>query len=227
MAQPITGQAQGIVLASSQKSGQPAAFSAGWHNEMVATELLPRYAYLALSGLVYSISSSGGGQTQVAANLFSTAIATFQPIVGLYNPLTNNKNAVILKAWVGNSAYPASATIPGGFFWVVSSGQSITQAGTVPTSNLTLKQTGSSVIGLVNQALTGATGSLITLRPLAATLQSIAEPATAVNTSSPVLEEQTEGAIVIPPGGVIGIANGVTGTTSTFIAGMTWAELPA
>ena len=225
MALQITGQAQGIVQTTSQKSGAPSSISVGWHNELLASEMLPRYTYGTLTGNQYSISSAGAGQTQVAANLFSTAIATFQPIVGVYNPLTNNKNAVITKMWVGVVGQAASATVTGGFMLVVSSGQRITQAGTVPVNHLTLKQQGSTMIGLVNQALTGATGSLLVLRPVASTNPNTTNTAPTITPFS-VYEEQTEGAIIVPPGGVIGIANGITGTTNTFQAGMSWIELP-
>ena len=44
MSLPITGQAQGLFQQISQKSGTPQAFSSGWHNEMLVSELLPRYA---------------------------------------------------------------------------------------------------------------------------------------------------------------------------------------
>lgn len=187
-----------------------------------------RYEEAAYRNNIYSITTAGAGQAQAAANLFSTAIATFQPIVGLYNLSTSPVRLSILKAWVGISAYPTAATITGSFMWVVSGGQNaITQAGTVPVSNSTFKQQGSQAIGLVNQALTGATGSLLVLRPLAATLPGALQGTVAGDTPGyPIIEEQVEGSIIVPPAGVLAIANGITGTTSTFVAGITWEEIP-
>jgi hypothetical protein len=196
---------------------------------LVSQDVGGRYEEAAYRNAVYSISTGGAGQAQAAANLFSTAIATFQPIVGVYNPSNSPVRLSVLKAWVGISAYPASATITGAFMWVVSSGQnSITQAGTVPVSNSTFKQQGSQAVGLVNQALTGATGSLLVLRPMAATLPNAAQISTLAGDTPgfSIYEEQTEGSIIVPPAGVLGIANGITGTTSTFVAGMMWEEIP-
>jgi hypothetical protein len=226
MGMPVTGQAQGLVLNTSQKSGQPAALSTGWHNELVCTQLLPKFASLTLSGALFSVSSAGAGQAQVGANLFSTAIATSQPIVGVFNPSGSGKNAIITKAYIGISAFPASATATGGFLWAVASNQVITQAGTVPTNHLTLKQSGSSMVGIVNQALTGATGSLIVLRPMTCAIPNVAMPATATSGAFQIMEEEIEGAIVVPPGGFAGIYNGITGTTATFLGGLSWTELP-
>src|SRR6266550_1523764 len=65
-----------------------------------------RYEEATYRGVVYSLSTAGAGQTQAGANLFSTAIASFQPIVGVYNPSNSSVRLSILKAWVGISAYP-------------------------------------------------------------------------------------------------------------------------
>jgi len=132
-----------------------------------------------------------------------------------------------LKAYIGITAYPAAATNPGGFLWQVASGQSITQAGTAPINHSTLKASGSGMIGLVNQALTGATGSLLVLRPAPADNPNAVQGTLTGDTPGyQMIEEQIEGAVVIPPGGFFGLYTGLTGTTSTFSAGLTWAELP-
>lgn len=227
MSLQVSGQVQKGVLPSvaSGTSSQP--LTQGQFGEALVSELNARYGNLALTGSVFSISTAGAGQAQVAANLFSTAIATAQPIVGLYNPLTSNKNAVILKAYIGITAYPSAATLIGGFVYSVSAGQTITQAGTQGTNHLTFKQSGSTMVGLVNQALTGAVGSLIVLRPVPADNPPILQGTVAGDTPGfQIIEEQIEGSIIVPPGGVLGMFTGLTGTTSTFAAGLTWAELP-
>ena len=198
----------------------------GRTGELIVADAHGRYTETTYRAGVYSISSAGAGQAQVAANLFSTAIATFQPIVGIYNPTPNTINVAILKAWIGIVGQAASATVPGGFMWVVASNQNITQAGTTPINNFTLQAKGSRVVGLVNQALTGATGSLSVLRPIASMNPNVTNAATPTILGLSIFEDQVEGSIIVPPSGFVGIANGITGTTNTFQGGITWEEIP-
>lgn len=187
-----------------------------------------RYEEAAYRGAIYSVSTAGAGQGQVGSNLFSTAIATFQPIVGVWNPSNSPVRLSILKVWMGIVGLPSAATNPGGFMFVVASGQNaITQAGTTPISQSTFLAKGSQAVGLVNQPLTGAVGSLLVLRPVSCSNPTgVQGTITGNQPAYGLTEEQTEGAIIVPPGGVLGIANGLTGTTATFQAGITWEEIP-
>lgn len=229
MALQITGQALGI-QAVSQKSGSPSAVSTGWHNELVKSDLLPRYSYLALNGTVYSSATAGGGVQLAATHLFSTAIATFTPILAVYNPLTNTKNAVVQAVWCGLSAAPlATATQTGAFLLVAGSGQTITNAQTAtPVNHLTLKASGSSVIGITNAVLTGGVGNPIVLRPLTATINIVTATANASGLIGEISIEEIAGAIVIPPGGYLGIATGISNAVAGHLvtAGFSWSELP-
>ena len=231
MAQPVTGQAQGIIFAVSQKAGQASAFSTGWHNDLIASELLPRYAYLNLAGTVFSATNAGGGQTLVAANLFSTAIATWQPIHLLNNPAGNSKNFVILQAWCGISSDTlATDAQTGAFLWVVSSGVPVltNSASVTPINCSTLKATGSSALVVNNAALTAAVTlpANSVLRPVTASISQVTATANVAAIINPFIMEEVAGSIIVPPGSYAAFANGISATVGAVNAGMVWAELP-
>lgn len=225
MAIQITGQPQGILTAS-QKSGTPVAANTGWHNELLKSDLFPRYSYLALNGLIYSVATAGGGVALAATHLFSTAIATFTPILALYNPLTSGKNFLVLKGFCGLHSGAATQGTTGAFLWIVQSGQNITNAQTAtPVSHMTLKSSGSQGTGITNVALAGAVGNAIVLRPIQSLIQS--GVVTSQTTGLAVLPvDPIDGDIVIPPGGYAGMATGVSIATGNAVAGITYAELP-
>lgn len=231
MALPVTGQAQGLVQAIPQKSGSPAAVSVGWNNELVKSDLMPRFAYLGLAGSIFSAATAGGGVQLAATHLFSTAIGTFTPILAVYNPLTNTKNLIVLSVLCGLTAAPlATITQTGGFLFVVGAGQSISNAQTAtPVSHSTLKAAGSSAIGITNAVLTGAVGNPTVLRLLGAPAEVVTATANvSAVTIDPTLEE-IAGGIIIPPGGYLAIANGISNAVAGHLvtASLTWTELPA
>jgi hypothetical protein len=185
-----------------------------------------RYEEAAYRGSVYSAATAGGGVALAATHLFSTAIATFTPILAVYNPLTNNKNFSVLAAWAGLHSGTATQATTGGLLFVVNSGQSITNAqSATPVSHNTFKASGSSAIGISNAALAGAVGNVIVLRPLQALIQS--GTVTSQTMGLAVLPmEFVEGSIIIPPGGYLGIATGVSIATGNVVAGVTFEEIP-
>jgi hypothetical protein len=81
------------------------------------------------------------------------------------------------------------------------------------------------VIGITNAALAGAIGNATVLRPMQALIQSAT--VTSQTTGLAVFPmEAVEGAIIVPPGGYLGIATGASIATGSVLAGMTWAEIP-
>jgi hypothetical protein len=197
---------------------------------LVVSELNPRNYLNAYAGNVYSASTAGGGLATAATQLFSTAIATFTPILALYNPITNNKNFAIENIWCGLSAAPVlTATQTGAYLLVVNSGQSITNAQTAtPVNHLTFKASGSSAIGITGVALTGAVGNPIVLRPMTSTIELVTATANASAVTGTIDIEDIGGAIIIPPGGYLGIAMGISNAVAGHLttAGFTWAEIP-
>jgi hypothetical protein len=201
---------------------------AGKAGDAIISELNGRYYENTYRGNKYAASVGGAGQTLVAANLFSTAIGTFQPIMALYNPLTNNKNFVIAQAWCGiTQSTLLTPTQAGGFFWVGNAAQAISNAASVtPINCLTLKQTGSTAIPVLNAVLTGAVGTQILIRPISSSIQLVTATANATGQAVDFVMEEVAGSLVVPPGGYVGFANGISSTTGVVNAGMVWDELP-
>jgi hypothetical protein len=185
------------------------------------------YEEATFRGNVYSISTTGAGFVLAAVNLFSTGIGTFQPILALYNPQNNTKAFAILQAWCGVTATPlATGSQSGGFFFVGNANQSITNAqSATPVNNYTFK-TGGSGIGILNAVLAGAVGNPLLLRPVSA----VAHLVTATANASPVIGviavEDLAGGIIVPPGGYVAFANGISNTVDTVSAGITYEEIP-
>src|SRR5271168_3034819 len=144
------------------------AFPQDQQGALVATELNPRYYLNTYAGNKFACTTAGGGVAAAATILFSTAIGTFTPILAVYNPLTSQKNLVMLQSWVGVTAAPlATAAQTGAFLFVVGSGQTITNAqSATPINCLTLKASGSQAIGITAAALAGGVGNPLLLRPV-------------------------------------------------------------
>src|ERR1700674_4518885 len=100
---------QGNQGQTGKQTGQNLTAGFGEFSDVLVTELQPRYYEQSLRGSTYNITTVGGGVQLAATHLFSTAIATFTPLLALYNPLTNTKNFAILQAWCGLTAMPLAA----------------------------------------------------------------------------------------------------------------------
>ncbi len=209
MATPITGQAQGLIQTISQKAGQPAAVSIGWHNELLTSELLPRYACLALAGVVYTAVNT----VQQALSLSGTT--TYTGLV-IANPANSGKNLILIDASFG------LGTLQGGlgaiaFFSgttvALTTGNSSGPKG-VPTL---LGTSGSSAANVGASATLGANPILI--RAFAGTQW----VTTGTTSNIQIVKDEVAGLIVIPPGQLMGIV--AVSTAVTGIASLTWGEL--
>jgi hypothetical protein len=130
---------QGNQGSTGKAVGQNLTAGMGEFSDLLITPLMAKYYENAYRGNIFSSSTAGGGVALAATALFSTAIATFTPILAIYNPLTNNKNLSILHAFAGVVGGAATQATTGGLLWVVGSGQSITNAqSATPVSHLTL-----------------------------------------------------------------------------------------
>jgi hypothetical protein len=216
MSTQITGQAQGVVQTVSQKSGTPAAISTGWHNELLKSDLFPRYAYLVLSGLVFTVSNPAAGVLSAAGNV-SPIAAAGTPILALFNPANSGKNLVMLAATAvvfSSTAAPLSVVLN------VVDGQVITAVTNVtPVNALTLKASGSNASAFSLTALTGST----VMRMYRGLLAAAGAATAGMNQPG---KDELAGELVIPPGGVVAVATGAAGTAAQVLASFTWAELP-
>ncbi len=163
-----------------------------------------------------------------AANAIATGLtSTAQPVIGLWNPLTSQVNLVVYKANIGITVLANTAVNPGGFMWLVSTGQSAISSGSTPFNCKTLAQAGSSAKAFaMSTALTGLSGSLTAMRAASIGTFNAVGPGTAA--PQPIggqLEEIVDGALIVPPGGVLAIMNQLSTTTVSCNVGITWEEV--
>ena len=220
---------QGNQGQSGKQVGQSLTAGFGEFSDVLVTELQPRYYENTYRAQKFTASTVGGGLATAATQLFSTAIATFTPILALYNPLTSPVNLVIDHIWCGLSAAPlATITQTGAYVLVCGAGQSITNAqSATPVNNKTLKAAGSQAIGITGAALAGAVGNATMLRPLSGIIELVTATANATGVVGAINIEDVSGSIIVPPGGYLGIAMGISNAVANHLttAGMTWDEV--
>jgi len=218
MPTPITGQAQGLVQQVSQKSGAPGAVSVGWHNELIKSDLLPRYGYLSLAGVVYTVSNPAAGVLSAAGNV-SPIAAAGTPILALYNPLGSGKNLVVIAATA--AVFSATASPLDVVLNVVDSQTVTATTNLTPVNTSTLRASGSVALAFSLVALTG-----LTAMKMYRALTAAAGAADATAGMNAPGKDDFAGELIIPPGGVVAVATGAAGTAAQILASLTWAELP-
>lgn len=152
--------------------------------------------------------------------------ATATPIIGLWNPPSSPVNLVVLQATIVVTTIGATAVAPGGFMWLVSSGQNNITTGSTPINAKTLVAGGSvAKVFSVSTALTGLVGGLVTYRVAAITCMNAAGAATAVSLVQGQITDNVDGAIIVPPGGVLAMMNQVSTTTNSVSTSILWEEV--
>lgn len=221
---------QGNQGQTGKQLGQNLTAGFGEFSDLLVSPLMGKYYEQNYRGNKYVASTAGGGVQLAATHLFSTAIATFTPILAIYNPLTSPVNLVIQKIWCGLTAAPlATITQTGGFLLVGSASQIISNAqSATPVNAKTLKASGSQAIGVTNAALAGAVGNATLLRPIAGNVEIVTATANATGVQGGVPVEEVAGSIIVPPGGYLAIANGISNAVAGHLvtAGFEWDEVP-
>jgi hypothetical protein len=210
MSTQITGQAQGVVLSTSQKAGAPAAVSTGWHNELVKSDLLPRFAYLGLNGLIFGATFASAATAAASA----TATGAF----ALFNPSNSGKNLVLLDALASLTTVVAATTVLQIGYQPIPNQTPTAQTATTVISNLLVGSGNLSVA----KALTAGTvvgAPTATVRSFASFYMDLAagDQVTSVR-------DQLDGALIIAPGSTVAIVS--VANTPTINLSLTWAELP-
>lgn len=219
MSLQVTGQSQGVLTAS-QKSGAPPAVNTGWHNELLKSDLFPRYAYLSLNGKVFAQSWPSAA---LAAPTASTVGA-----FGLVNNVGSSVNLVLLDVILGVTAAATSAATGTAFALATVPGNQAVTAQTQVTG-------GPPPSTLLGSALLAA-GKTVTAGTIVGTPVAIRNIGWINNDSvttqtffmlGGVMKDETAGTIVIAPGGFVNLV-GIGGTPANFSVTMTatWAELP-
>lgn len=214
MSLQITGQAQGLILTSSQKAGVAGSLSTGWHNDLLVSELIPRYSYAALAKVMFH-----GSLTASAALV---AAGTAAGPLTLFNPANSQMNAILTHVNVGLGAVPTAganevtvqlATTVNGTLSATTPGGKIT--------NGNLSATSGSV-----QLLTAATVSAA-VTPIR-NLGYFGDVATTSVMINGQIEVELAGSIVLAPGSFVTLIGlGTTPANFSVVAGATWLEIPA
>lgn len=191
--------------------------------DLIVSELHGKYYEQAYRGNLFSV-----GMTSIAlsANTITTG-ATTTPIIGVWNPATSLVNLVLLKAKCVITAAGNSAVAPGAFMWATSVGNISISTGLNPLNRKTLAAAGSQAKGFnISTPLTGLTNALQLQHAAAFGTLVAAQGATA----SPIISgdgvEEFDGALIIPPGGVLALLNTVSTTTISVSSLLMWEEVP-
>lgn len=212
----IQNQVGPIATSSSIAAGVQSPQRAGNLGDTIISELHGRYYEQTYRGNVYSL-----GVAAAAAITAYTGGAAGQPAVAIYNPVGSGKNLVLIQAGYNNVV---AASAAGTVSWSIYYGQTVlpTQATvTVPWNNLTLNASGSVATGWTNQALTSST-ALTKAYPLGYYYWATAAAAFA----STATVADINGSIIVPPGSMAALGGTSALTSATWIAFLTWEEVP-
>lgn len=216
------GGAQGLAASTTQVA------SVDKQGALLASELHGRFYNQAYAGNMYFTGTTG--IVALSANTI-TLTATTTPILGIYNPLGSNVNAVVLQAAleciINTVTTPVGA---GAFVWAASTGNTAISTGLTPWNAKTLAQAGSATKGFAGAtALTGLTNNLVIMAaadltsPTALTYGTVANTALFPNFGGIV---NVDGSLIVPPGGVLALLNTTSTTTMSYAGRLMWEEVP-
>jgi len=209
--------------AQSLAPGSAATARAGQLNDIIVSELHGKFYEQNYRGNLFSV---GMGVTALSANTITLTAAT-TPIIGVWNPSTSTVNLVIAKAKLQVAVTAASAVAPGGFVWATSIGNTAISTGLTPINRKTLAAAGSQAKGFnITTALTGLTNNLVVMEASAFGTLVAAQPSTVAPLISAPAQEEFDGSLIVPPGGVLALLNTVSSVTVSVAAGLSWEEVP-
>lgn len=216
--------------------GQPAAAGsnaivngrAGQQGDLIVSELHGRFYKANYRGNVYF--GGHGSLIALSANTI-TLTATTTPILGVWNPASNTNNLVMLQASLNVVASNlTSGAGPGVFVWAISNGNGAISTGSNPFNAKTLLASGSAARTFSgNVALTGLTSNLVVVA--GSTLPSPSGLTYTTLASTTLLPsyagtENFDGALIVPPGGVLALLNTTSSTVFSAAGRLTWEEVP-
>lgn len=186
--------------------------------ELAVSEVLPRYAALTWSGLVFSVSVG----TAAAITGYSGGAAG-TPQIAVWNPAGTGKNLLVLAANYGNVvAASAAGTVSWALYYGPTAAITAAASSTYPMSQLTMQPSGSAAKAFINAALTSST-ALTNVVPLGSYYWATAAGAALVTQPSPV---EIPGYLLVPPGSMVALGGSSALTSATWIGNLIWAELP-
>ena len=200
--------------------GQP-TLRGGNSGELAVIEAHGYYQEPTYRGNVWAFSTAYAGLTLVGTTSVIGAV-NWAPLVGLWNPSGSQVYLSIIK---GYASLVSGTTTAGGIGWGYAPPTTlVTAAGTNGAINLATFVTGGSIARtyITTSPITGLPASGGMLAPFPVNSFAAAVGAT---TSSPAAVDEVAGAILVPPGGAIGIS-GTLGTSTIVQAGIVWEEIP-
>lgn len=208
-------------------------FTSGLSGAQRTGDAHARFMDATLAGRVFATGTAAGLSISNVTFTLATTGATATPIIGVWNPPTSPVNLVIWQATLAVYITSPTAMVgPGGFVWMVATGQlaNLTLAVT-PYNRKTLVASGSFAKGLNGAALTGLTATLATM--CASVLNggsnetaAFTETAVGARSTNVSSVENIDGSIIVPPGGVLALMASVTPVVHTALSGLVWEEVP-
>lgn len=206
-------------------------FTAGISGAQRTVDGHGRFMEAALSGRLFS---AGMTTTSIANATFTTGTlgATGTPIIGVWNPVNSGKNVVVLQARLQITVTAATATGGGTFMWCTSVNQSAISTGITPLSRLSLSASGAVAKGFANTALTGLSGNLTVQEASGVqggVIGNFSQVGTAVGfvpSTGSALIDHIDGAIIVPPGGVLAMLCTTTPVALSAASSLLWEEVP-
>lgn len=202
----------------------------GQLGEVIVSELHGLYYEQTYRGNLFSTGQTAP-QALASTHASGTLGATCTPILGLWNPINNTNNLVLLKAnlqVMANSL--TSGAAPGAFVWAVSVNNSAITTGGTPWNRKSLTQQGSQARTFTGTtALTGLTNNLVVMETADfSTMGAVTYTTLASTTLQPSVGgiQLFEGGLIVPPGGVIALLNTTTATTFSVAGKLLWEEVP-
>lgn len=221
----LTGQ----IGPAAGSDGTSIPFRQGRSGEQVVQELHGRLYETNFRGAMYS---DGMTLTSISNVTFTTGTlgATCTPIAGVWNPATNTVNLAVLQAVLGVTITALQATGAGPFVWASSVGNTALTLGSAPFNRKTGVAAGSSAKGLAGIALTGLTNNLVvrggaSLGGGAAYNASLLGTAAGFMTTFCANIDNIDGALIVPPGGVLALLATTTPVAHSAASSLVWEEV--
>ncbi len=222
----VQGQAGPRVIAA----GSTEDFRLGLSGEAVVQELHGRFYEQNRLNLLFS---AGMGLTAINNVTYTTGTlgATCTPVAGVWNPAASVVNLVILQATLGVTMTALQATGCGPFAWAMSTGNGALTLGAQPLNRKSLALAGSAARDMTNVALTGLTNNLAvrfasTLGGGSAAQVAFLATQVALQTTQVSAIEYIEGAMIVPPGGVLALLATGTPVAHSAASSILWEEVP-
>jgi hypothetical protein len=210
--------------------GAEAKLRQGKSAEQIIQQLHGRLYETNYRGALYS---GGMGLTAINNATFTTGTLTASctPVAGVWNPPGSGVNLAILQAILGLTMTALQATGGAPFVWASSVANTGITTGNEPLNRSTLQLGGSKARDMSNVALTGLTNNLVVrhaslLGGGSATSAAFLATAVALQTQQQSFAEPIDGAILVPPGGVLALLATTTPVAHSAASMLLWEEVP-